>query len=123
MVGRFCLDGILLTPLKHLYFDGPTVMGIGFWEKLPSKDICSHITGVSATFWEHGDAFDECHTLVSRKFDTFVVGVCAVLYVWSLYRAISYILFHVFVLRPITNEIKSEITKTLHILQNEKHVD
>ena len=105
------VDYTLLQPLKQLYFDGPTVMGVGFWEKLPQKDICSRLTGVSATFWDKTDASKECKDLVSRKFETFIVGAFTLAYVWVIYKVFSYVLFRVFVLRPITNEIKDEMRK------------
>lgn len=110
-VARAFVDYTLLQPLKQLYFDGPTIMGVGFWEKLPQKDICSRLTGVSATFWDKTDASKECKDLVSRKFETFIVGAFTLAYVWVIYKVFSYVLFRVFVLRPITNEIKDEMRK------------
>jgi len=105
------LDLAILRPLRNLYFDGPTVLGVGFWEKLPQKDICSRLTGVSATFWDKADASEECKDLLSRKFDTFIVGAFTLGYIWVIYKVFSYVLFRVFVLRPITNEIKEEMRK------------
>jgi hypothetical protein len=105
------LDLAILGPLRNLYFDGPTVLGVGFWEKLPQKDICSRLTGVSATFWDKADASEECKDLLSRKFDTFIVGAFTLGYIWVIYKVFSYVLFRVFVLRPITNEIKEEMRK------------
>jgi len=119
-VATAIVDYTLLQPLKQLYFDGPTVMGVGFWEKLPQKDICSRLTGVSATFWDKTDASKECKDLVSRKFETFIVGAFTLAYVWVIYKVFSYVLFRVFVLRPITNEIKDEMRK---VFRNRRHVE
>lgn len=109
------IDLVILRPLRNLYFDGPTILGVGFWEKLPQKDICSRLTGVSATFWDKADASKECKDLVSRKFDTFIVGAFTVGYIWVVYKVFSYILFRVFVLRPITNEIKEEMRRVFKL--------
>lgn len=105
---------LIVTPLKTLYFDGPTILGIGFWEKLPAKDICSRLTGVSATFWDKYDSLKECKDLVDRKFDTFIVGTFTISYIWFTYKLISYLLFRLFVIRPITNELKEEFRKFIH---------
>ena len=112
-VAQAVLDMAILRPLKTLYFDGPTILGIGFWEKLPQRDICSRLTGVSATFWDKSDAAHECSALVSRKFETFIVGAFTLSYVWVVYKFVSYILFRFFVIQPITKEIKDEIKKVL----------
>jgi len=119
-VATAIVDYTLLQPLKQLYFDGPTVMGVGFWEKLPQKDICSRLTGVSATFWDKTDASKECKDLVSRKFETFIVGAFTLAYVWVIYKVFSYVLFRMFVLRPITNEIKDEMRK---VFRNRRNVE
>ena len=116
------LDLAILRPLRNLYFDGPTVLGVGFWEKLPQKDICSRLTGVSATFWDKADASEECKDLLSRKFDTFIVGAFTLGYIWVIYKVFSYVLFRVFVLRPITNEIKEEMRRVFQF-SDERHSD
>jgi hypothetical protein len=108
------LNFIVIDPLKILYFEGPTILGVGFWEKLPKKDICSRLTGVSATFWDKLDSFQECTELVERKFDTFIVGAFTVAYIWFTYKLVSYLLFRLFVIKPVTNEIKDEFKKIVY---------
>ena len=106
-LASIAVDFAVVRPLRYMYFDGPTVLGVGFWEKLPEKDICSRLTGVSATFWTQNE--DECNNLVSRKFDTFIVGAFSFAYIWLAYTVISNLMFRFLVLRPIANEIKSEL--------------
>jgi hypothetical protein len=108
------LNFIIIDPLKTLYFEGPTILGIGFWEKLPKKDICSRLTGVSATFWDKLDSSQECTELVERKFDTFIVGSFTIAYIWFTYKLVSYLLFRLFVIKPVTNEIKDEFKKIVY---------
>jgi hypothetical protein len=108
------INFVLIDPLKTLYFEGPTILGVGFWEKLPKKDICSRLTGVSATFWDKLESFQECTELVERKFDTFIVGAFTVAYIWFTYKLISYLLFRLLVIKPVTNEIKDELKKIVY---------
>jgi hypothetical protein len=117
--GRYIYDFLVLNPLKNLYFDGPTILGVGFWEKLPQKDICSRITGVSATFWDKSDASIECEDLLLRKFDTFLVGLSTFAYVWIMYKLLSLLLFKMFIVTPVTNEIRQELLKLVQ-LQGQK---
>mgnify|MGYP000738782864 CR=1 FL=1 len=106
--GKVVFDLLVIKPLRNLYFEGPTILGIGFWEKLPHKDICSRLTGVSATFWDKNEASRECKELLTR-----IVGLFTLAYVWGTYKILSFLLFRLLVLRPITLEIKEELKKVL----------
>jgi hypothetical protein len=115
VITRNVYDFLVVNPLKNLYFDGPTILGVGFWEKLPQKDICSRLTGVSATFWDKNDASIECEDLLIRKFDTFLVGLSTFSYMWIMYKIISFTIFKVFVITPIANELKQELKKLVQV--------
>ena len=106
---QIVLRSVILNPLENLYFGGPTVLGVGFWEQLPKKDICSRLTGVSATFWQGPSAITECEELIDRKYQTFLTGCFTATYIWLLYRIISYTLYRIFVLKPLAVELKEEL--------------
>lgn len=59
-------------PLFHLYRNGPSVLGVGFWNGQAYEQVCAQITRVDASFWANGN-MDTCHSLIQRRFDGFLI--------------------------------------------------
>lgn len=64
---------LLDLPLFHLYRNGPSVWGIGFWGGQSYETICSQITSTDAQFW--AQHVGECYGIIQRRFDGFLIMV------------------------------------------------
>jgi len=65
-------------PLRVLYFHGPRLGGYGFHEGVGIEHACEQATSVRSEFWTgSSDAYRECEGILQRKFNAFVVGLCA----------------------------------------------
>lgn len=94
----------IIQPLRTLYFYGPRINGHGFWGGLSPEDSCAHLTGVSATLWANQQI--ACKDLLERKFHSFSVAVFFFFYVWAFYITIKSLIFKLFYLDPLINEIR-----------------
>ena len=76
-------------PLRILYFNGPSLAGLGFWEGRSGEDICSQLTNVDASFWIFGDDRKQaCLDIIDRKFYGFAVTMGTIIYFVFIYWAI-----------------------------------
>ena len=76
------MDWIISQPFRYLYRHGPMLViagvTIGFWDGLPSEEICGIMTQYNAPFWrEH---LTECEEIIHRKEQSFVVMIYVILY-------------------------------------------
>jgi hypothetical protein len=62
----------VLGPLYHVYINGPTWAGYGFWGGARDPDICFAISGVSAQHWEANRG--QCALLIERKAYAFALA-------------------------------------------------
>ena len=69
--------------LRALYFHGPALGGVGFWQGAADVDACAQMTGTPSTMWRvHGAQGDfvasmDCVLLREQRFLAFVYGVVA----------------------------------------------
>jgi len=75
-------DWFISAPFRYLYRHGPMLVvagvTVGFWDGLPSEEICGIMTQFKAEFWrEH---FLECEDIIHRKEQSFVVMIYVFLY-------------------------------------------
>lgn len=102
------VGGILMgVPLRALYFDGPSIGGIGFWAGASPSDVCSRLTGVPPSVWEMQPL--ACEELRERKFRAFSTGIYAALYIWGVYKLGQLLVFRYVVLRPAMVEVKDVV--------------
>lgn len=83
---------IIVSPLRQLYFYGPSFMQFGFWGGIPHSEICQTITTYSEGFWR--DNKSECSDIIENKFTSFRVTVEILVYFTLLYqlsRGVSYL--------------------------------
>lgn len=73
---------LLYSPLLHVYLYGPRFGSYGFWEGMQMADICLEITGVSAEHWKLHPHL--CEHMVHKKFESYLVVVHILLYVFLL---------------------------------------
>jgi len=74
------------SPLAVLYFHGPAVMQVGFWQGSSAIDICSKVSSLPADFWSlHRE---DCNELVFTRFENFVVIVAAIYWLLVVLAAI-----------------------------------
>ena len=76
---------LLVSPLRALYLDGPPVLG--GWGGATPEDACAGMTGVPAFVWTHN--LSPCYDLIEKKVKSWVVTVCVVSYVMTLYSLIK----------------------------------
>ena len=62
-----------------LYFHGPQIGGIGFWEGLSLYEICARLTNVPELHWTLHSG--ECAGLIERKFNSFLIPCYFILYI------------------------------------------
>lgn len=111
---------LVVYPLRLLYFQGPTLFGVGGWGGLPVEDICAQFTQVSAELWKAQR--EHCMALIDRKFKAMVVAFGCGVYFMALYKIMSYLWFRYFVLRPFLVELKSAFPRHIEIEDKKKEV-
>lgn len=79
-------------PLRVLYFHGPRLWGYGFQEGVEREQSCEQFTSVKSGFWAgSSDAQGECIEMLERKFNGFVVGLCALVVAGACYQYIQFL--------------------------------
>ena len=112
------VGGILMgVPLRSLYFDGPSIGGIGFWAGAAPSDVCSRLTGVPPSVWEMQPL--ACEELRERKFRAFSTGIYAALYMWGAYKLGQLLVFRYVVLRPAMVEVKDVVRELASTWRND----
>lgn len=96
----------LLSPLRKFYFHGPSFLGLGGWEGIPAEDICAHITKVSSSLWKYS-ALSNCIVLLENKFQAYLIGVYAFIYVWLICKLFNYAWMRYMIIGPILKELKN----------------
>jgi hypothetical protein len=100
----FNISQYVIYPLKLFYFQGPQFMGYGGWEGISFEDICSRLTSIPAKHWaEH---LLQCNDLIERQFHSYIVALFVGFYVVFVYKLVSFIWFHYFIVKPLLKEIK-----------------
>ena len=64
--------------LERLFFHGPSIMGVGFWQGKSPTDMCAELTTFASDFWAAHPA--ECDQIVHQHLRTFLVSVETALY-------------------------------------------
>jgi hypothetical protein len=80
-------DLVFIQPLKKLYMHGPYVTQYGFWAGKEHSDICSILTTMPATFWDHQDP-SKCFEVIHRHFITFRTSIEIIIYFICLYQLV-----------------------------------
>lgn len=88
---------LVVKPLFHLYLKGPSMGHFGFWQDSNPEDICSTLTNAPSQFWI--DHTDECDALIWKKFQSILVLVDLVLYIF-LIKYISEFLYNRYCRKP-----------------------
>lgn len=102
------VDLFIGFPVRSLYLKGPSFSGFGFWEGRDIAGICSYFSNVPASFWlTH---IVECTEMIDKKLNAFIVSVCVGSYVLLVFGGIFYFGAWLFLIRPITNEIRKILT-------------
>jgi hypothetical protein len=110
-------DFVFIHPIRSLYFLGPSVGGIGGWGGLNHADICAHLTQVPASHWT---VFSSgCEELLQRKFTSILVVSYCSIYLWLVYKFLSYLCFRYFVFGPFVQEIKTILPHKPEKIQDE----
>lgn len=108
----YMVDLFIGFPVRSLYLKGPSISGIGFWEGRDIAGICSYFSNLPATFWlTH---IRECTEMIDKKLDAIVISVSVGIYVSVIVGLALYFGAWVFIVRPITNEIRKILTHHLH---------
>lgn len=92
---RFLFEMVFYYPLSILYFHGPQVFGIGFWQGMSLEQICAHLTNERApsSFWSKTPLNRSvCQQMVENQFHSFLILVLSVLYFLSIFKVMQRIL-------------------------------
>lgn len=90
---------LIFAPLHQLYFNGPSIGGIGFWSGAASEDICSSISNVPAGFWSGN--MNECEALLHKRFIAFVIAFIWVTCGIVILKAFNLTIHYYFITRPL----------------------
>ncbi len=66
---EFFFINCFTVPLLIIYFHGPEIYNIGFWNGRSNIDICTRVTNLTPEFWLNLP--DQCDRVVHDKFITF----------------------------------------------------
>ena len=72
----------LRKPFEYVYLHGPAPLG--FWQSLDRADICADLTNVPSGHWQSN--MHECHALVARAMDSWIVVAGFSLYMYTLLK-------------------------------------
>jgi hypothetical protein len=78
--------------LNYLYFHGPTINGIGFWDSRPFNEICV-LTGYTG---------DDCEAHVYHRAEKFRNTVYIVILAYCIYTFIKMFTLYLTVILPLT---------------------
>jgi hypothetical protein len=96
---------LIVQPLNVLYFKGPAFHGLGFWEGIAMEDMCAKISpGTSSQFWILNTY--HCEVLMQQRFYAFLTAIQFFVYVFYLYRMLSWLSFRVFIINPTLNRLE-----------------
>lgn len=99
------VNKFFISPLYALYFRGPTLNGFGFWGGAAPETICaSLLPGSQAAFWALH--IDECHVLLSQRFDAFQVAVQTCCYIFFMLKLVQCLTLHCLVVQPALTRIE-----------------
>ena len=98
------INTYLIYPFKSFYLNGPQFMGYGGWKGISSEDICSQLTSIPAKHWI--DNIVQCKDLIERHFHSYLVAVFLGCYVVFVYKLVSMIWIHYFIVNPLLKELK-----------------
>lgn len=89
-LGSTCFLYLFDYPLKLLYFNGPSMWGIGFWEGKNYEEICSHLTNVQSSFWLHSFEKQEmCLNIIEKKYNAFSISLLIIIYFIFLFYSVK----------------------------------
>jgi hypothetical protein len=80
---------LILNNIARLYIFGPRFAGFGFWQGRSPEQICESITESSSSFWKLN--MDECNRLINQHFNSYVVLIEFILYMYIVYKAFIYL--------------------------------
>jgi hypothetical protein len=69
---------IIELPFMHLYLNGPSIGGYGFWQNAPLASICETITNVDRAHWESHEEI--CTDLIYNRFSGFMICIYVLIY-------------------------------------------
>lgn len=85
-----------LWPMWHLYRNGPSIGGFGFWAGKSSSDICATMTHVDSNFWESSiENMNECELIIIRQFESIVIGFFMIGYLIIAGKVVCWILSNI----------------------------
>lgn len=74
--GSTAVGLLLIAPARHLYLDGPHILGC--WRGMPLPDVCSGLTNIGAHHWAlHPEL---CRDAIDRHVWSFVVPLYVLAY-------------------------------------------
>lgn len=80
---RYLYTLLLIQPLHRLYFHGPNLYGVGFWESMKNTTICAQLTEQSEILWLQNPT--ECAAMIQRKYDAYETMIEISVYFFVLY--------------------------------------
>lgn len=83
---------LFVRPLAYFYFGGPKLHGWGMWGGEPMHEICSVILSPPASLWLSGTAREVCISAIRRNFESFLITIQFVVYLYILFHVIKSIL-------------------------------
>lgn len=109
---------ILYYPLKTLYFNGPRVGNVGFWNGKFPQDICAQLTSVPSYTWTQKNLDLECFDLLEKNFNSFYISILFVFYIYTFYIFLQYTWYRFFIWKPMIHDIE----KLLENSQKQKKI-
>lgn len=84
-------DFSIVRPLAKLYLYGPRFGGYGFWQGMADTDICTALNSGHnpSSFWSKN--IGECHDMIARDFNAWLVFVEFLVTVMVLYITLKYL--------------------------------
>ena len=90
---RYVFFNIFELPILQLYIYGPSFFGYGFWQGQEPEVICTTLTNVPVSHWN--DNPNECGALIYRRFESYMVLIYVVTYIFTLCSLYGCVVFNV----------------------------
>jgi len=97
----YIYDCVVVNHLRKLYFFGPSIYNVGFWNGRHQTEICQQISGYNQIFWSQH--WFECYELTEERFVAFKTTIEVVLYFTMLFHGVLALLRQCSTKKCVTN--------------------
>lgn len=106
----YLIHTILEYPLREIYFKGPKLHGIGFWEGSHNSTICARLTSTNERTWLTNP--EQCSEIVQNNYNSYKTLIFSLLMLYIYLHIIYNIPMIIFYSMTAVKYLKHQYTRT-----------